>query len=174
VPIRLGATGSSVAAIAAAIGIGAVLGAVAGPIGGRLVDRIGPYPVGMTTAACIVVIPVILAFEPTTAVQLGVLVIGGPLFALVGSAIFPLSSAGADAAGVPHVAATGLMGVVWAGGFTVVPLLTGAIAQSTSRTAAYVVVAALTVPVLMLLRRSGGGQIADSRISALSDSGGVP
>jgi DHA1 family solute carrier family 18 vesicular amine transporter 1/2 len=174
VPIRLGATGSSVAAIAAAIGIGALLGAVAGPIGGRLVDRIGPYPVGMTTAACIVVIPVILAFEPTTAVQLGVLVIGGPLFALVGIAIFPLSSAGADAAGVPHVAATGLMGVVWAGGFTVVPLLAGAIAQSTSRTAAYVVVAALTVPVLMLLRRSGGGQIADSRISAFSDSGGMP
>jgi MFS family permease len=174
VPIRLGATGSSVAAIAAAIGAGAVLGAVTGPIGGRLVDRVGPHPVGMTTAACIAVIPVVLAFEPTTGVQLGILVIGGPLFALVGSAIFPLSSQGADAAGVPHVAATGLMGVVWAGGFTVVPLLAGAVAQSTSRTAAYLVTAALTIPVLILLRRSGGGQIAESRISAFSDSGGIP
>jgi hypothetical protein len=128
----------------------------------------------MTTATCIAVIPFVLALEPTTAVQLGILVVGGPLFALVGSAIFPLSSQGADAAGVPHVAATGLMGVVWAGGFTVVPLLTGAIAQSTSRTAAYLVMAALTLPVLLVLRRSGGGQTAESRISALSDSGGMP
>jgi DHA1 family solute carrier family 18 vesicular amine transporter 1/2 len=174
VPLRLGATGSSVAAIAVAIGAGAALGAITGPIGGRLVDRIGPHPVGMTTAACIAVIPIVLAFEPTTAVQLGILVVGGPLFALVGSAIFPLSSQGADAAGVPHVAATGLMGVVWAGGFTVVPLLTGAIAQSASRTAAYLVMAALTLPVLLVLRRSGGGQSAEPRISALSDSGGMP
>ncbi len=176
VPLRLGATGTTVAVIAAAIGAGAVLGAVAGPLGGRLVDRVGPQQVGLLTASCIVVIPVILALEPTTGVQLGILVIGGPLFALVGSAIFPLSSAGADAAGVPHVAATGLMGVVWAGGFTVVPVAVGALAQGTSRTVAYLTVAALTVPVLAMLRRSGraGAQTADSRISAFSDSGGMP
>jgi MFS transporter, DHA1 family, solute carrier family 18 (vesicular amine transporter), member 1/2 len=175
VPIRLGATGTSVAAIAAAIGAGAVLGAVTGPVGGRLVDRIGPHRVGLTTAACIAVLPVVLAFEPTTGVQLGILVVGGPLFALVGSAIFPLSSAGADAAGVPHVAATGLMGVVWAGGFTVVPLVTGALAQTSSRTTAYLTMTALTIPVLIVLRSSGGGgQTAESRISAVSDSGGMP
>jgi MFS transporter, DHA1 family, solute carrier family 18 (vesicular amine transporter), member 1/2 len=176
VPLRLGVTGTSVAAIAAAIGAGAVLGAITGPIGGRLVDRIGPQQVGLTAAACIVVIPVVLAFEPTTGVQLGSLVIGGPLFALVGSAIFPLSSAGADAAGVPHVAAMGLMGVVWAAGFTVVPLAVGALAQSTSRTVAYLVIFALTVPVLVMLRRAGGalGQTAEPRISAFSDSGGIP
>jgi MFS family permease len=176
VPLRLGATGTSVAAIAAAIGAGAVLGAVTGPIGGRMVDRIGPYQVGLTTAAFIVVIPVVLAFEPTTGVQLATLVIGGPLFALVGSAIFPLSSAGADAAGIPHVASNGLMGVVWAGGFTVVPLGVGALAQSTSRTVAFLVIFALTVPVLVMLRRAGGalGQSAESRISAVSDSGGIP
>ena len=141
-----------------------------------MVDRVGPYQVGLTTAACIVVIPVVLAFEPTTGVQLATLVVGGPLFALVGSAIFPLSSAGADAAGVPHVAANGLMGVVWAGGFTVVPLGVGALAQSTSRTVTYLVIFALTVPVLAMLRRAGVApvQTAESRISAVSDSGGMP
>jgi hypothetical protein len=141
-----------------------------------MVDRLGPYQVGMTTAAFIAVIPVVLALEPTTGVQLGILVVGGPLFALVGSAIFPLSSAGADAAGIPHVASNGLMGVVWAGGFTVVPLGVGALAQSTSRTVAYLVMLALTVPVLVVLRRSGGApaQTAESRISAVSDSGGMP
>jgi MFS transporter, DHA1 family, solute carrier family 18 (vesicular amine transporter), member 1/2 len=176
VPLRLGATGTSVGAIAAAIGAGALLGAVTGPIGGRMVDRLGPYQVGMTTAAFIVVIPVVLAFEPTTGVQLATLVVGGPLFALVGSAIFPLSSAGADAAGIPHVASNGLMGVVWAGGFTVVPLAVGALAQTTSRTVAYLVIFAVAVPVLVMLRRAGGalGQTAESRISAVSNSGGIP
>ena len=153
VPLHLGAGGTSVGVIAAALGAGAALGAITGPIAGRTVDRIGAQQVGLVTAGCIVVIPVVLALRPPTSVQLAILVIGGPLFALVGSAIFPLSSSGADAAGVAHVAATGLMGVVWAGGFTVVPVLAGAIAQSASMTIAYLVMAALSIPVLAILRR---------------------
>jgi MFS family permease len=153
VPLHLGAGGTSVGVIAAALGAGAALGAVTGPIAGRTVDRVGAQQVGLVTAGFIVVIPVVLALRPPTSVQLAILVIGGPLFALVGSAIFPLSSSGADAAGVPHVAATGLMGVVWAGGFTIVPVLAGAIAQSASTTIAYLIMAALSVPVLAVLRR---------------------
>ena len=159
VPLHLGAGGTSVGVIAAALGTGAALGAVTGPIAGRMVDRVGAQPVGLITAACIVVIPVVLALEPATSVQLAILVIGGPLFALVGSAIFPLSSAGADAAGVAHVAATGLMGVVWAGGFTVVPVLAGAIAQSASTTIAYLVVSGLSVPVLVFLKRAAASPV---------------
>ena len=176
VPLHLGATGTSVSVIAAALGAGAALGALAGPVAGRIVDRLGPQRVGLAAAACIVPLPVVLAFEPTTAVQLGILVIGGPLFATVGSAIFPLSSAGADAARVAHVTATGLMGVVWASGFTVVPLAVGALAQSTSDAVAYVAMVALSAPVLMLLRRfvRQEDQTAESRISAVSDSGGMP
>jgi uncharacterized membrane protein YgaE (UPF0421/DUF939 family) len=58
----------------------------------------------------------------------------------------------------------------------VVPLAVGALAQSTSRTVAYFVIFAFTVPVLAMLRRAGGTQVqtAESRISAFSDSGGVP
>ena len=125
-----------------------------------MVDRLGPQRVGLAAAACIVPIPVVLAFEPTTAVQLAILVVGGPLFATVGSAIFPLSSAGADAARVAHVTATGLMGVVWAGGFTVVPLLVGAIAQTTSATFAYLAMVALSIPVLAGLRRAAAATSA--------------
>jgi DHA1 family solute carrier family 18 vesicular amine transporter 1/2 len=166
VPLHLGAAGTSVGVIAAALGAGAALGAVTGPLAGRMVDRVGAQPVGLVTAACIVVIPVVLALRPPTSVQLASLVIGGPLFALVGSAIFPLSSSGADAAGVAHVAATGLMGVVWAGGFTVVPVLAGAIAQSASTTIAYLVMAALSVPVLMILRRTAASPLpSDARAS---------
>ena len=164
VPLHLGAGGMSVGVIAAALGAGAALGAVTGPIAGRMVDRIGAQQVGLVTAACIVVIPVVLALRPPTSVQLAILVIGGPLFALVGSAIFPLSSSGADAAGVAHVAATGLMGVVWAGGFTVVPVLAGAIAQSASTTVAYLIMVALSVPVLAILRRTAADPLpSDAR-----------
>ena len=164
VPLHLGAGGTSVGVIAAALGAGAALGAVTGPIAGRMVDRIGAQQVGLVTAACIVVIPVVLALRPPTSVQLAILVIGGPLFALVGSAIFPLSSSGADAAGVAHVAATGLMGVVWAGGFTVVPVLAGAIAQSASTTVAYLIRVALSVPVLAILRRTAADPLpSDAR-----------
>jgi DHA1 family solute carrier family 18 vesicular amine transporter 1/2 len=164
VPLHLGAGGTSVGVIAAALGAGAALGAVTGPIAGRTVDRVGAQQVGMVTAACIVVIPVVLALRPPTSVQLAILVIGGPLFALVGSAIFPLSSSGADAAGVAHVAATGLMGVVWAGGFTVVPVLAGAIAQSASTTIAYLIMVALSVPVLVILRRTAASPVpSDAR-----------
>jgi len=153
VPLRLGDLGHSVAQIGIALAIGAVLGAGVGPPAGRLVDRVGAPVVGLAASSCIVVIPVVLALDPSAAVLFGVLVVGGPLFSIVGAAMFPLSSAGADAAGVSHVTATGLMGAVWAGGFTVVPLLVGVLAQTASAQAAYVVILVLCVPVLVLLRR---------------------
>ena len=153
VPLRLGALGHSVAQIGIALAIGAVLGAAVGPPAGRLVDRLGAPAVGSAAAACTVVIPLVLALEPSAAVQFGVLVVGGPLFAVVGAAMFPLSSAGADAAGVSHVTATGLMGAVWAGGFTIVPLLVGGLAQAASTQAAYVVILLLCLPAFILLRR---------------------
>ncbi len=153
VPLRLGALDHSVAEIGVALAVGALLGAAVGPPAGRLVDRLGAPVVGSSAAACTVVIPVVLALDPSAAVQFAVLVVGGPLFAIVGAAMFPLSSAGADAAGVSHVTATGLMGAVWAGGFTVAPLMVGTLAQSASTQAAYVAVALLCLPAFIVLRR---------------------
>jgi MFS family permease len=153
VPLRLGALGHSVAEIGVALAAGAVLGAGVGPPAGRLVDRLGAPVVGSTAAACIVVIPAVLALDPSAAVQFGVLVVGGPLFAVVGAAMFPLSSAGADAAGVSHVTATGLMGAVWAGGFTISPLMVGALAQSASNQVAYLAILLLCLPPFLVLRR---------------------
>jgi len=151
VPLHLGRTGTSVAVIAAALMAGAVLGSLIGPIGGRLVDRVGPAPIGMVLGIGIALFPAILAFRPASAVQLALLVIGGPLFALVGAALFPLGAAGADAAGVSHVTVTGLMGAVWAGGFTVVPLALGAVAESTSTATAFALAAVLCLPSMLVL-----------------------
>ncbi|HEU0194573.1 MAG TPA: MFS transporter [Gaiellales bacterium] len=154
VPIHLGSHGESVVVIASAIGVGALLGAAAGPFAGRLVDRIGPAPVGLAVAYSVVAIPIVLALTPPNWVQLAVLVVGGPMFSIVGSAIFPLSTLGADAAGVSHVTVTGLMGATWAAGFTIVPVALGVVADWTSPAVAYAVVVIAVAPVMLLLTRN--------------------
>jgi MFS family permease len=154
VPIRLGHEGRSVAAIAAALAIGALLGALVGPLSGRLVDRLGPAAIGLMASLAVAACPLVLIAFPSSEVQLAVLLVGGPLFAVVGAAMFPLSSLGADRAGVSHVTVMGLMGAVWAGGYTVVPLLIGAVAQTTSQSLAFLLAAAICVPALLVLVRS--------------------
>lgn len=154
VPLHLGRSGTSVEAIAFAFALGAVLGAAIGPPAGRLVDRIGPARVGLVVAFLVMLNPFVLAFEPSDAVQLALLVVAGPVFAAVGASMFPLSSQGADAAGVSHVTVMGLMGVVWAAGFAVVPLLIGAVAEATSATAAFALAALLCLPTMVVLVRT--------------------
>ena len=154
VPVRLGQRGTSIEAIAFAFALGAVLGAAIGPPVGRLVDRIGPARVGLVVAVLVMLNPVILAFDPPDNVQLALLVIAGPVFAAVGASMFPLSSLGADAARVSHVTVMGLMGVVWAAGFAVVPLVIGAVAQASSASVAFALSALLCIPTLVVLIRS--------------------
>jgi len=154
VPIRLGHEGRSVAAIAAALAAGAVLGALVGPVAGRLVDRVGAAQVGLIAAFAVAACPVVLIFTASSDVQLAVLLIGGPLFSVVGASMFPLSSLGADRARVSHVTVMGLMGAVWAGGYTLVPLLIGAVAQVASAPLAFLLAVAICVPPLAVLARS--------------------
>jgi MFS family permease len=154
VPLRLGHRGTSVEAIAFAFALGAVLGALIGPPAGRLVDRIGPARVGLVVAFLVMLNPLILAFDPPDGVQLALLVIAGPVFAAVGASMFPLSSLGADAAGVSHVTVMGLMGVVWAAGFAVAPLVIGAVAEAASPSVAFALSALLCFPTMAILVRS--------------------
>ena len=100
---------------------------------------------------CVLAVPIVFAFTPPNGVQLAVLVLGGPIFAIVGSAMFPLSTLGADSAGVSHVTVTGLMGAAWAGGFTFVPVVIGIVADHTSDGTAYALIALVSLPVLAVL-----------------------
>jgi MFS transporter, DHA1 family, solute carrier family 18 (vesicular amine transporter), member 1/2 len=151
VPLGLGRHGSSTAAIAAALAAGAVLGAVVGPIAGRLVDRHGAPRFALAAAATTAVSPLLLAPGPPAGVQLALLVVFSPVFAVAAAAIFPLASAGADAAGVAHVVVNGLQGAVWAVGFTAAPLAMGALASATSPADAFVVASCVCMPALVLL-----------------------
>ena len=156
VPLDLGRLGVATAVLAAALTAGAAIGAVAGPVGGRLVDRVGPIRVALAAGVAIACCPLILAPHPRTAFQLAVVVIASPVFAVAGSAIFPLASTGADATGVAHVVVNGLQGAVWAVGFTVSPMAVGLIAQAVSTEAAFLVAAGLCLPPLWVLARSAG------------------
>ena len=151
VPLSLDDLGVTTAAIAAAFTIGAVLGMCAGPVGGRLVDRIGAHRVAPKAAFLIALSPLPLAFALPGWAQLGMLVVIGPFFAVAAAAMYPLGSAGADAAGVEHIVVSGLMGTSWATGFTIAPLVAGAVAGSLGRGTAFAVASILCFPLLALI-----------------------
>ena len=154
VPLHLGKAGTSSATIAGALALGAVLGISIGPISGRIVDRVGPGRVSLTMGCIVSVSPLLFALEPSIHTQLGLLIVLSPTFAVLGAAMFPLASQGAEAAGVQHIVVNGLQGAVWALGFTLAPLAMGATAQATTDTTAFVLAAILSTPLLAILLRS--------------------
>jgi MFS family permease len=159
VPLDLGDLGASTALIAAALTIGALLGAFVGPPGGRLVDRVGAGPVGLAMALTIAMFPLALALGLPRSGLLAVLVVGGPVFTVAASAMYPLTSAGADLAAIPHVVVNGLLGASWAVGFAVAPVAASLIASATSQRVAFLASAALIVPLLLVIRRDGRGAV---------------
>jgi MFS family permease len=163
VPLDLGHLGASTALIAAALTAGALLGAVVGPPGGRLVDRVGAGPVGLGTALTIALFPVVLATGLSRDGLLAILIVGGPVFTIAASAMYPLASAGADRADVPHVAVTGLLGASWAVGFAIAPVAASLIASATSQAVAFAASAALIVPLLVVVARDGRAAVPTCR-----------
>jgi MFS family permease len=154
VPLRLGHLHTATLTTALAITAGAVLGALVGPPGGRLVDRAGATAVGLGASAAIAIFPLILSPGLSRPGLLAMLVLGGPVFTLVAAAMYPLASAGADSAGVEHVAVTGLLGASWAVGFTVAPLIASVITDVASETVTFIAAAVVCTPLLALVVRA--------------------
>ncbi len=155
VPLDVAARGASTAAIAAAFALGALAGAATGPLGGRAVDRHGPAAVGLVMAVTIALCPLVLAFGLSVVGQLAVIVFAAGAFAACAAAMFPLAALGADAAGVGHGAVNALIGIFWAIGSTVSPLLAGAVAGVSGDTAAYALAAALCCPLVLIIFADG-------------------
>jgi hypothetical protein len=76
---------------------------------------------------------------------------------MLASAMYPLASAGADEAGVSHVAVNGLLGSCWATGFATAPVLASLIAAASSQAVAFVASMALCLPLLAVIARNGRG-----------------
>ena len=116
-----------------------------------------PVRSGSGPATAIALFPLVLAFGLPRGGLLAVLVIGGPVFTVGAAAMYPLASAGADVAGIPHVAVNGILGASWATGFTIAPVAASLIASAASQAVAFSVSAALIVPLLVLVARDGKG-----------------
>ena len=103
--------------IGAALMLGAALGAVAGPLAGRRADCVGALRVGLVAATVLVMLPAALILGLSDPLQLVLLVVLAPAFTILSTAMYPLSTSGADARGVSHGVVNGVISVTWATAF---------------------------------------------------------
>ena len=129
VPRHLHGNGVPTWHIGAALMVGAAIGAVAGPLVGRRADRIGPLRVGLIAATALVALPTILILGLSDPLLLVVLVAVAPAFTMLSTAMYPLSTSGADARGVSHGVVNGVISVTWATAFAVGSLASGVLAD---------------------------------------------
>ena len=151
VPRNLHGNGVPTWHIGAALMVGAALGAVTGPLVGQRADRIGPLRVGLVAAVALVALPTVLIFGLSDSAQLVVLVAIAPVFTILSTAMYPLSTRGADARGVSHGVVNGVISVTWATAFAVGSLASGVLADHHGDTVTYAVVAAVCASLLATL-----------------------
>jgi predicted MFS family arabinose efflux permease len=137
--------------IGAALMVGAAFGAIAGPLAGRRADRVGPLRVGLVAATVLVILPTALIAGLSDPLQLLLLVVLAPAFTILSTAMYPLSTRGADARGVSHGVVNGVISVTWATAFATGSLLSGALADRHGDTVTYVVVAGVCASLLATL-----------------------
>jgi hypothetical protein len=114
--------------------------------------------VALIAAVMVSLAPLLFAAVTSSHGQLVLLAVASPVFAVVGAAMFPLTSAGADETGVAHVVVNGVLGATWAIAFTVVPLAAAALAHLTSDSTAFVVASLACIPLLIPLARAVRGR----------------
>jgi DHA1 family solute carrier family 18 vesicular amine transporter 1/2 len=149
-PLALGRHGYSAVEIGTVYTVSAVCGVIAGPIAGRVVDRIGALRLGAVAGGGMVSVAGLLAIHlPAPAIAFLVILLG-PLFSSLMTALFPLAALGADRLGLGHGAANALTSFAWSAGWVIGPTLGGAIARSAGDSAAYVAAALLSGAVLTL------------------------
>jgi predicted MFS family arabinose efflux permease len=137
--------------IGAALMVGAALGAVAGPLAGRRADRIGPLRIGLAAATALVILPATLVMGLSDPAQLLVLVAIAPVFTILATAMYPLSTSGADARGISHGVVNGVLSVTWATAFAVGSLASGVLADRHGDAVTYAVVATVSASLLAAL-----------------------
>ena len=151
VPRHLHGNGVPTWHIGAALMAGAALGAVAGPLVGRRADQIGPLRVGLAGATALVALPTVLILGLSDPLLLVVLVAVAPAFTILSTAMYPLSTRGADDRGVSHGVVNGVISVTWATAFAVGSLSSGVLADHHGDKATYVVVAIVCASLLAAL-----------------------
>ena len=148
VPRHLHGNGVPTWHIGAALMVGAALGAIAGPLVGQpgRADRAAAR--GLIAATALVALPTILIPASPTRCCCVVLVAVAPAFTILATAMYPLSTRGADARGVSHGVVNGVISVTWATAFAIGSLASGVLADHHGDTATYAVVAVVCASLL--------------------------
>ena len=159
-PIALHDAGHGAVAIGSAIVAGSVVGVALARPSGRIVDRIGAGSVAVLGGALSAAMMAALALDPAPSLIFAVLVLTGPLFAFMATAVYALAAAGADALAEPHSAPTGILNLTWSGGLFLGQVAAGALGERAGDRAAYataaLVIAALAAVCLVAGRRAAG------------------
>jgi MFS family permease len=145
--------GYGAVAIGAALVVGAAVALALAAPAGRLIDRSGAARIGVRGGASMVVVLLVLALEPPAGVMFALLASLGVAFLLVTTAIYPLATAGADQAGIPHGVVNGLVNLSWSGGLVLGQAIAGATAEAFGQTTAYLLAAVVGAALLVVTRR---------------------
>jgi predicted MFS family arabinose efflux permease len=131
--------------------IGAAFGAISGPLAGRRAQRIGPLRVGVGAAVALAIMPALLTTGLSDSAQLLLLVAVAPAFTIMATALYPLSTRGADERGVSHGVVNGVLSVTWATAFATGSLTTGILADRHGDATTYAIVAVVSASLLAAL-----------------------
>jgi MFS family permease len=155
VPLRLSGLGATAIVIGAAfLGAAAVEAALA-PVIGRLADRRGrALPVQLSVSSSLVV-SLLLPFVVPAALLVTVLIVGLPAFGTLFVPAAALISDGAQRQNLHQGLGFGLSNLAWAGGQAIAAAGSGALAQATTDTVPYVLLAVAFATTLAMFRPQG-------------------
>jgi MFS family permease len=154
-PLRLNSLGATAVVIAAAFLGAAALEAALAPVIGRVADRRGRALPVRLSVSCSVVMSLLLPFVVPKALLVVVLIVGLPAFGTLFVPAAAMISDGARHENLHQGLGFGLSNLAWAGGQAIAAAGSGALAQATTDTVPYVLLAAAFASTLFMLRPKG-------------------
>ena len=150
-PLQLSHLGATSLAIGGTFLAAAVMEAALSPLAGRLSDRLGVFaPARILLAAAVVVSLLAPVLRPASVLAV-MLVVGLPSFGTLYTPASAVLSEGADHRGLNQGLAFGLANFAWAAGMAIAAAASGAVAQATSDTVPYTILAGVCLVALTAL-----------------------
>jgi MFS family permease len=154
-PLRLAGLGASAIVIGAAFLGAAAIEAALAPVVGRVADRRGRALPVRLCVSCSVVVSLLLPLVAADALLVAMLIVGLPAFGILFVPAAAMISDGAQRQNLHQGLGFGLSNLAWAGGQAIAAAGSGALAQATSDTVPYVLLAVAFATTLFMLRPKG-------------------
>jgi MFS family permease len=161
-PLRLSRLGASAIVIGAAFLGAAALEAVLSPVIGRIADRRGAVLPIRACVAGAVLVSVLLPFASPAPLLVALIVVGLPAYGLLFVPSAAIISDAAQRQGLHQGLGFAIWSFAWAAGQGVASVSGGAVAQATSDTVCYILVAAIFAATWLLIRKKNRLLLASS------------